>query len=471
MMTQSTTTQERTGPQEHIHNHYRFRRIRDGYLIVSEQGSWVYLDKDNFRKMQAGKAEGGLYETLVRKGILITQDNILELIEMQRKRFGFLYSGVSLHIIVPTLRCNQKCLYCHSSSRRMSEQGYDMKPETVIKTVEFILQCPNRTIKIEFQGGDSLANFGLFKSIVDEVKKQNAHHGKKIFFSIVTNLTMMKEEYLEWIQKEGINICTSLDGPKEVHDSSRVYESGKGTYDDVTGWIARMKKRGINVSALMVTTRKSLGKWKEIIDEYARLGMMMIQLKYLDRIGFAEDEWKQIGYTMDEFMDFWKKGVDYIIELNKKGIRMRERFVELILKKILTGSEPGFLDFRNPCGAVIGQLAYNYNGDIHSCDEGRGYGIFKAGNVFQDSYKQIFEKKDNQGIMSAAINETTLCDACIYKPYCGLCPVVTYAEQGNLIPKLATNFKCRLSKMQLDYVFEKILFDDEARKIFMSWMG
>ena len=471
-MEDTQSTSNRASPaNEYIPNYYRYKKMRDGYLVVTDQGTWIYLNEDNFKKLQRGQVNGELYKLLVKKNILLNQKNILNAIDMQRKRFEFMYSGVALHIIVPTLRCNHKCLYCHSSSRRMSEKEYDMKPETVKKTVEFILQCPNRAIKIEFQGGDSLANFELFKSIVEEAKNQNLKHGKTIKFSLVTNLTMMKEEYLEWIQKENINICTSLDGPKDVHDSTRVYESGKGTYDDVTKWVKTMRKKGINVSALMVTSRKSLDKWKEIIDEYLRLGLNGIQIKYLDKLGFADKEWEQIGYTIDEFIEFWKKSIDYIIELNKKGVKIKERFVELILKKVLTDKEPAFLDFRNPCGAVIGQLAYNYNGDIHSCDEGRGYELFKVGNVFSDRYEEIFTKKDSKSIMAAAINETTLCDACIYKPYCGLCPVMTYAEQGNIIPKLATNFKCKISKMQFKYVFNKLLFDNEARKLLVSWIS
>ena len=46
--------------------------------------------------------------------------------------------GAVLHIIVPTLRCNQKCIYCHSSARFGKEKEYDMDKETAKKTLEFI---------------------------------------------------------------------------------------------------------------------------------------------------------------------------------------------------------------------------------------------------------------------------------------------------------------------------------------------
>jgi hypothetical protein len=42
-----------------------------------------------------------------------------------------------------------------------------------------------------------------------------------------------------------------------------------------------------------------------------------------------------------------------------------------MLKKMLTTSDPNYVDTRSPCGAVIGQVAYNFDGKIYSCDEGR----------------------------------------------------------------------------------------------------
>ncbi len=66
----------------------------------------------------------------------------------------------------------------------------------------------------------------------------------------------------------------------------------------------------------------------------------------------------------------------------------------MILDKVLNAHDPGYLDMRCPCGASIGQIAYNHNGDLYTCDEGRMIGwtgddIFKTGNVFKDSYSSI----------------------------------------------------------------------------------
>ena len=68
------------------------------------------------------------------------------------------------------------------------------------------------------------------------------------------------------------------------------------------------------------------------------------------------------------------------------------------------------------------------------------------------------------------MNDNFICDKCVYKPWCGLCPVIAYAEQGNIVPKISGFSKCKLHKFQFDYVFEKLLFDSNARNVFFGWL-
>jgi len=348
-----------------------------------------------------------------------------------------------------------------------------MSKDTIDKTLDFIFQSPNKNITIEFQGGETLLRVDLFKYIVKKAKKLNKIHNKNLHFALVSNLTLMTDELLDWIRKERVNICTSLDGPKELHDKNRWFEGGGANYDEVTHWIKKIKeKTGRPPGMLMVTTKYSIPLWKEIVDEYIKWGHNSLQLKHMNKIGFAEISWKQIGYTMDEFFDFWKKSVDYMIELNKEGIKIKERFVGLILQKILTKQDPNFVDWKNPTGEIIGAMAYDHNGDIFASDEGRMNDLFKLGNVHTDTYKEIVSSEKSQQLLGASINDNyAICDACAYKPWCGLDPVVIHAEQGSIIPKVSDWSRHKLYEFQFNYVFDKLLFDDSARDVFFDWLG
>jgi hypothetical protein len=52
-------------------------------------------------------------------------------------------------------------------------------------------------------------------------------------------------------------------------------------------------------------------------------------------------------------VDFYKKSMDYIIELNKSGTKFLEMQSLIFLTKMLTPIDPNFLDNRSPCGAGI----------------------------------------------------------------------------------------------------------------------
>ena len=318
-------------------NSIRTKKIKGKFLLTTDQGSWIVLNKKEYEDFKNNKIDSNLFKNVEKRGLIITQNNINSIMKDYRKRLNPLFKGTSLHILTPTIRCNQKCGYCHSNVKsKLSNEKYDMSKKTAKKTLDFIFQTPNKNITIEFQGGETLLREDLFKYIIKEAKIMNEKYNKTINFALVSNLTLMTDELIDWIKKENVNICTSLDGPKELHDKNRWFEGGGASYDEVTYWIKKIKeKMGRPPGMLMVTTKHSIPLWKEIVDEYVKWGNTSLQLKHMNKIGFAKLSWKQIGYTMEDFFDFWEKSVDYMIELNKKGIKIKERFVDLKTKQHL----------------------------------------------------------------------------------------------------------------------------------------
>ncbi|MBN2881595.1 His-Xaa-Ser system radical SAM maturase HxsB [Candidatus Woesearchaeota archaeon] len=471
---------------DYILNYFLFKKFGEKYLLTNDSGSWIFLDDSEFTQLRSGTIDqsSSLFSDLEKYGFILLNRNFNSVKNLYLNKFQSLFNPTSLHIIVPTLRCNFKCVYCHSSVRRVDDSSdFDMNDEVYKSTVDFIFQSPSKTLTIEFQGGDSMLNKKLFKNIVLYSEAKNREIKKEIRFCLVTNLTLLDRDIVEFIDEHKISINSSLDGFKELHDNNRCFDGHfnglnmlnnvkyDSTYDSVLATSEILKKEyGLTANYLMVTTRKSLSKPREIIDEYLRMGQNSIQLKYINKLGFAEKTWGEIGYTIDEFLEFWKKSVDYIIELNKSGIYFEERYIKLVLFKILSGRDPGFLDFRSPCGIVFGQLAYNYNGDIYSCDEGRAFEEFKLGNVKTHTYNDIVTSEKAINLSNSSILDNYACSACVYKPYCGTCPVINYAEDGNIIPKLSKNSKCKFFKYVFDYVFDKLLNDTEISNIFMNWM-
>lgn len=456
---------------------YRTIRIKDKNLIITNSGSFIALNDEDYKKFRLNKLNQELYDTLEENRIIITEKNESKVIDYYKKKNNFLNFKTSLHIVVLTLRCNQVCTYCQALRRNESEKQYDMTEEIAKKTVDLIFQSPSKHIIIEFQGGEPLLNFSTLKFIVEYANTLNKIHRKILRFSIVSNYTLLNNEILDYLIKNRVGLCTSLDGPKEVHDKNRIYSGKKGSsYDDVIKGINLVRSKKlvdkdyeIDQNALPTITKHSLNYPKQIVDEYVKHQFKRVWIRYLSGLEFGANKEvsNKIGYTAEEYLDFYKKALEYIIE---NDLPIQERFAAIILKKIMTDEDPNYLDLRSPCGAVIGQMAYNYDGSVYSCDEGRMIGdIFKVGTV-DNNYNDIICSEETCNLVASSINDTYLCDNCAFKPYCGICPVINYATTGNLIPKLAVDMRCKIYKGLFTFLFEKLLYDEKYRQKFELWI-
>jgi len=451
-------------------NNYRYRKLNDKYFVTTDHGSYCILSKDELKNLKQNKIDIELRDKLEKKEIIIIESNIKEAIRLTRNRNSFLYSGTSLHIIVVTLRCNMDCVYCHASSYPENKKSYDMDIKTAKKTVDFIFQSPSKKIAIEFQGGEPLLNWNVVKYIIKYSKEKNKEAKKQLEIIIVSNLTKMDEDKMKYLIDNNITVSTSFDGPKEVHDFNRKFVHGSN-YEGVVNWIKKFdneyKKRGYkdnHVNALVTLTRKSLQYPKEIIDEYVKLGLKEVHLRFLNNLGMAKKSWGKISYSIESYLKFWKEALDYIEEIKKEGIEINERMTSIMIHKINNEFDPNYLDLRNPCGAAIGQLAYNYDGGIYTCDEGRMLGeddLFSLGNVKKDNYKEVLTSNKSCAIINASINDQFICNTCAFKPYCGICPVCNYAEQKNIIAKISETGRCKMHMAQFDWVVKNKFMNND----------
>jgi uncharacterized protein len=462
---------------EYTKNYYRIKKFKDEFFLTTDHGSFCILNEKELLDLNQNKKnlEPNLFQKLERSEIIITKNNINEIISLTRKRNNFMNFGPSLFIIVLTRRCDMNCIYCQASSKISKEKSYDMNEKNAKKIVDFIFKSNSNTLTIEFQGGEPLLNWKILKFITNYSKIVNKSFKKKIHLSIVTNLNNMDEEKLQFIINNNINICTSFDGPQKIHDYNRPYTEDSN-YKKVVYWIKKINEKykelniyNKNVNALITLTNKSLKFPEEIINEYIELDLKIIHLRFLNRLGFAQNSWGKIKYTPEEFITFWIKAVNYIIKKRKEGIIISERMVDIIYNKITKQYDPNYLDLRSPCGAVIGQLAFDFDGNIYVCDEARmiGEDIFNIGNVNKknNDLKNVVTCEKSLATINASINDQYMCNECVYKPYCGVCPVCNYANQGNLIGKISETDRCKIYKAQFDWFVKNIILNKREDKI------
>ncbi len=461
------------------------RTIGNKILISNDFGDWLFLKPDEFSDFIEGKPQPGepLYEKLKRANFVAEEVDFLTQSNRWRGKKSYLFYGPTLHAFVLTHRCNHGCQYCHSSIVGMDRYDTDMSIETAERGVDIAFQTTARGMTIEFQGGEPTANWDVLKHIVEYAREKNKTAKKILSFALVTNLSLMDDEKLDFLLDRHVQICTSLDGPSDLHNQIRIFRDGD-SHEVLLGWMRKINQRyadmGLDtnqyrVEALPTITRPSLNRWKEIVDQYVEVGCRAIFLRKLDPFGFAAKSVKTLGYSMDEFLEFYANAVDYVIELNRQGVQVMERHAAIMLNKILADEEPNYLDLRIPGGACIGQLGYAPDGSIYSSDEGRfvasmGDEMFRIGSV-EDSYQDLMGNAATRALVMAGLNDGHPdCVSCTYKPWCGQQVEYNYKTQGSLHGHMRDSTWCKKHKSIFDYLMHKLeAADEQDMEMFRLW--
>lgn len=465
----------------------RFRKVDDRWFVSNDLGDWVILSESEFGDFMAGAlpTDSARFEELASKGFVAGEMDAQEFRRRYWARRQHTLSGPNLHAFVLTERCDHKCQYCHASVVGMDRTDTDMSKETAERCVDFALQTTNSGVTIEFQGGEPLANWEVLQHTVRYAQQQNQRVGKDLAFSLVTNTTLMTEERLDFLIDNHVQICTSIDGTEDVHNKVRIAGKGGGSWKNTIGWVQRINARyeamGLDpelyrTEALPTITRHALPNPEALVDTYVSMGCRAIFLRNLDPFGLAAHTSKKLGYTMVEFLAFYERAVDYMIELNKQGVQVMERLAAIMLAKMLTGEDPNYLDLRSPCGAGIGQLAYHPSGQIYSCDEGRmvaasGDEAFQLGDVQETTYDELMGGPRVRALVTASTVEALPgCESCAYNPYCGVCPVYSYTTQGSIQGRIPSSTWCQKHIGVFDYLVRRLArADDTEMEMFRRW--
>lgn len=460
-----------------------FRRLGGGWLLTNDWGRHARLSCEAFEGFMGGKPDRAApwWAELREKGFLRDHLDVPALASQFARANSFLWNGPGLHIAVLTSRCNYSCAYCQTGSSLGAGAGGDMSLDTARQVVEFAFNSPASELTLEFQGGEPLLNWEALELIVKLGRDRARAAGRALRLALVSNLSHLNEERLAFLMENKVSICTSLDGPASIHDRNRPF-SGGSSHAVVEGWLKRLAARYSDCegerhprpNALLSVTRAALEHPEAIVDEYVRLGLSNIFARPLMPLGAAVRSWKAIGYTVPEYLQFYRRLLDHVLELNRRGTQMRERGAGILLAKILNGADPGFTDLRSPCGAAVGQLAYNHDGDIYTCDEGRmlaeaGDRLFRIGNVHKTTYLEAVRHPTAKACQVAShLEGQPLCAGCAYRPFCGVCPAYNYAAQETIWGRMGTNDRCAVYMGVFDIIFERLL-DPEVRKIFEAW--
>ena len=112
---------------------FRFARFNESeYLLTNDVGEYIFLSNEDFERFinKELDTKSMVFQDIASKQIATT-DKVEDVVNMLATKFrtkkSILRDFTSLHMVVPTLRCNSSCIYCQVARKNMNDHEADMK--------------------------------------------------------------------------------------------------------------------------------------------------------------------------------------------------------------------------------------------------------------------------------------------------------------------------------------------------------
>ncbi len=218
-----------------------------------------------------------------------------------------------LVVIQATPFCNVNCRYCYLPNRSSTKR---IDHRTLKRTFEVLFTEPRLSdaVSVVWHAGEPLALPISFYENAFRIAEQCNTPGTRVVHSFQTNGTLINQEWCDFIKRYNVKIGVSLDGPRHIHDRSRLDRAGNGTFDRTLRGIKLLQQNNIHPSIIMVLTQYALDYPDEIWQFFAEH-----QLTHLAfNIEEIEGVHKQSSLAGDETFTRYKRFFTRLLELREQ---------------------------------------------------------------------------------------------------------------------------------------------------------
>lgn len=152
-------------------------------------------------------------------------------------------SNVSSFTLGVTEQCNLRCSYCCYSGAYHEHRKHSVNSLSIDRIptiIEFILNySTSKEITVDFYGGESLLEFEWIKEFVYKTKEINTVVWR---FEISTNGLLLSPDKVDWLVSNRFDIFVSIDGIGHYHDNCRKDINGRPTYLTIASNLSYLKE-------------------------------------------------------------------------------------------------------------------------------------------------------------------------------------------------------------------------------------
>jgi sulfatase maturation enzyme AslB (radical SAM superfamily) len=453
-----------------------FRKIGGRYLLTGDWGGHCWLEPDEFLKFLRGELEenGPLWNEVRAQGFLRNYLPFESLSSRWRQRTRYLQEGPGLHVASLTRRNSQGSPYVSRPEVDLEDRKFDMTLALARRLIKFVFDAPTSELTIEIRGGDPLLNWDVFAFIVRHSKSFASSVKRKFLPAVVSPLASLDDEQAAFLAEHEVAVAVPFEGPKDLHDAVRPDLAGGSGWERTREGVERLRKAGVEPEAFFTPARAALGRGAEIVAAYREAGFDSIHMRPLWPIGEARSGRTGSVPGAKETLGLYRDILNAALALEAGGTPFREKASALLLVKMLRGVDPGCVEHRLVYGGGLGELAYDFDGDVYPSDEARALSEIEGDKVLRlGSCDLGFEPLVGHSTVRALavasdLSSQPACSRCAYKPYCGVSPVYNLAAQGSLYGRNPTNDRCAIFMGMFDALFERTR-DKKVRPALERW--
>jgi len=302
-----------------------------------------------------------------------------------------------------TNACNLGCSYCYILTLNTGKGMPDtVRQQLLHKFVEAVRIKGIKQIKLRLAGGEPMSQFNVWKTFIPEAMAVLADEGCKLEVAMITNLTMLTDEIVEFSKKYSISYGVSLDGVGAVHDATRQFRSGSGSFSLVDANIRKLLANDISISVNTVISNHNLFGLPD-------LTRYLISLDIPYRYSIVKGE----AINAEFLNDYLTQSHDIMMEAIDAGWKFSKKYQFCDLK-------PNELGFQTCASGFSGGAIY-VDGSFKYCHVQFGTETSSSASIFSeelDLVDMIENGEHHEDIKSAD------CQKCKYRSVCTSgCPV------------------------------------------------
>lgn len=352
--------------------------------------------------------EDSLSHSLALKNFLNIEgeDEIHALDEVIEKYRQKILSGKSITklLLMVTEKCMLRCKYCYVPEApgnikhsRMKDMNWSIAKASIEAFKQIIDSNGQKIVHIRFHGGEPLIKYELIKKATEYINE--LYKNIDVKFHINTNGIPVNDEIANFLSNHNYNVEISIDGVEDIHNLTRSYANGEGSFQKAMQAMELLKKYNPNlnnVNIALTLNKYNYRKLNELVDYAYENNIKEIEINTLlfeSNFDLLDD----VDERVKCLVNARKYGVSKGIKISGKWFKLFERLSNPVI---------------NYCGRMGQQISVDSDGEIFLCT---GY-MEKFGNI--ENWHHIFSNPKYIEVCMRVLGNIPECSDCSIQGLC-----------------------------------------------------